>query len=298
MNSAAGGHKLELHAWYTKQRWRELEGEIDKSTVLVGQFTIPLLKILFIVVKYNIKFTTCTVLRVQFSGTENIHFETVQPSPPPLSRTFSSSQTEALYPLNNNFPFFILPEPVITTVLLSVSVNLITLVAVHSLSHVRLFATSWTTAHQASLSLTISWSLLRLMFIESVMPSNQLILYGLLQSFPAIFSNESTVGTTYKCNHTVFVLSWLSYLIKHNVIHVVTCVKFSSFLRVNNILVCVSVCISRILFIHLSMDGYLGCCHHLTIQVWPKYVVATTTRWYVQLWPKSNPLWLYSGSGK
>ena len=53
MNLAAGGRKLELHAWYTKQRWRELEGEIDRSTVLVGQSTIPLLKILFIVVKYN-----------------------------------------------------------------------------------------------------------------------------------------------------------------------------------------------------------------------------------------------------
>ena len=155
--------------------------------------------------------------------------------------------------------------------------NLTTLV-VQSLSCVWLFAPPWTAAHQASLSLTISWSLLKLMFIESVMPSNQLILCRLLQSFPAIFSNESTVGTTYKCNHTVFVLSWLSYLIEHNVIHVVTCVKCSSFLRVNNILVCVSMCINHILFIHLSMDGYFGCCHHLTIQVWPKYVVATTTR--------------------
>ena len=42
---------------------------------------------------------------------------------------------------------------------------------VQSLSHVRLFATPWTVAHQASLSFTISWSLLKLMSIESVMPS-------------------------------------------------------------------------------------------------------------------------------
>ena len=41
---------------------------------------------------------------------------------------------------------------------------------VQSLSCVRLFATPWTTAHQASLSFTISWSLLKLMPIESVMP--------------------------------------------------------------------------------------------------------------------------------
>ena len=48
--------------------------------------------------------------------------------------------------------------------------------SVQSLSHVRLFATSWTAALQASLCITNSWSLLRLMSIELVMPSNHLIL--------------------------------------------------------------------------------------------------------------------------
>ena len=48
--------------------------------------------------------------------------------------------------------------------------------SVQSLSCVRLAATSWTAAHQASLSITNSWSLLKLMSIESVMPSNHLIL--------------------------------------------------------------------------------------------------------------------------
>ena len=43
--------------------------------------------------------------------------------------------------------------------------------SVQSLSHVRLFATLWTAAHQASLSITSSYSLLKLMSIESVMPS-------------------------------------------------------------------------------------------------------------------------------
>ena len=67
---------------------------------------------------------------------------------------------------------------------------------VQSLSHVRLFVTSWITACQASLFFTISWSLLKLMSIESVMPSNHLILCHplLLPSiFPSIrvFSNES-----------------------------------------------------------------------------------------------------------
>ena len=60
-------------------------------------------------------------------------------------------------------------------------------VVVHSPSPVHLFATPWTEARQASLSLTISWSLLKLMFIESVMPSNHLILYHPLFFLPSIF---------------------------------------------------------------------------------------------------------------
>ena len=55
------------------------------------------------------------------------------------------------------------------------------------LSHVQLFVTPWTVAHQASLSITISWSLLKLMSIESVMPSNQLILCRPLLLLPSIF---------------------------------------------------------------------------------------------------------------
>ena len=67
------------------------------------------------------------------------------------------------------------------------------------LSCVRLFVTPWTAARQASLSITNSWSLLRLMSIELVMPSNHLILcYTLLllpSVFPSIrvFSNESVL---------------------------------------------------------------------------------------------------------
>ena len=69
---------------------------------------------------------------------------------------------------------------------------------VQSLSRVRLLALPWTAAHQASLSFTISLSLLKLMSIESVMPSNHLILcHPLLPPsvFPSIrvFSNESVL---------------------------------------------------------------------------------------------------------
>ena len=66
-------------------------------------------------------------------------------------------------------------------------------------SCVQFFATPWTAAHQASLSFTISWSLLKLVSIESVMPSNHLILCHPLLLLPSVFpsirvfSNESAL---------------------------------------------------------------------------------------------------------
>ena len=61
-------------------------------------------------------------------------------------------------------------------------------IAVQSLSHVRLFATPWTAVCQASLSFTISWSLLKFMSIESMMPptiSSFATPFSCHQSFPA-----------------------------------------------------------------------------------------------------------------
>ena len=71
--------------------------------------------------------------------------------------------------------------------------------SVQSLSRVRLFATLWIAARQTSLSITNSWSSLRLASIESVMPSSHLILCRPLPLLPPIppsirvFSNESTL---------------------------------------------------------------------------------------------------------
>ena len=68
-----------------------------------------------------------------------------------------------------------------------------------SVSHVQLFETPWTVAYQASLSFIISWSLLKLMSIELVMPSNHLILCGALLLLPSVlpsirvFSSESAL---------------------------------------------------------------------------------------------------------
>ena len=58
--------------------------------------------------------------------------------------------------------------------------------SVQLLSHVQLFATPWITARQASLSIINSWSLLKLMSVESVMPSRHLILCRLLLLLPPI----------------------------------------------------------------------------------------------------------------
>ena len=75
--------------------------------------------------------------------------------------------------------------------------------SVQSLRHVRLFATSWTAARQASLSITNSQSLLKLMSIESVMPSNHLILCHPLLLQPSIFPSIRVFS-----NEWVFCIRW------------------------------------------------------------------------------------------
>ena len=79
------------------------------------------------------------------------------------------------------------------------SLAFLILSSVQPLSRVQLFVTLWTTACQASLYITNSWSLPKLMFIESLMPSNHLILCHPLLHLPSIFpsirvfSNESAL---------------------------------------------------------------------------------------------------------
>ena len=84
--------------------------------------------------------------------------------------------------------------------------------SVQSLSCVRLFATPWTAARQASLSITNSRSLLKLMSIKPVMPSNHLILCHPLLLPPSIFptirvfSNESDGQKTHEKISTVLII--------------------------------------------------------------------------------------------
>ena len=78
--------------------------------------------------------------------------------------------------------------------------------SVQSLSRVQLFVTPWTAAHQASLPITNSWSLLKLMSIELVMPSNHLILCRPLLLPPSIFPSISVFT-----NESVLHIRWPKY---------------------------------------------------------------------------------------
>ena len=78
--------------------------------------------------------------------------------------------------------------------------------SVQSLSHVRLFVTPWTATHQDSLSITNSQSLLKLMSIKSVMPSNHLILCCPLLLLPSIFPSIRVFS-----NESVLCIRWPKY---------------------------------------------------------------------------------------
>ena len=78
--------------------------------------------------------------------------------------------------------------------------------SVQSLSRVQLFATPWITARQASLSITNSRSSLRLTSIESVKPSNHLILCHPLLFLPSVFPRIRVFS-----NDSVFLISWSKY---------------------------------------------------------------------------------------
>ena len=75
--------------------------------------------------------------------------------------------------------------------------NLIQFSSVQLLSRVLLFGTPWTAAHQASLSVTNSWSLFKLISIESVMPSSHLILCHPLLLLPSVFPSIGPFPTSW-----------------------------------------------------------------------------------------------------
>ena len=83
---------------------------------------------------------------------------------------------------------------------------LLLLLVVQSLSHVQLLVTPWTATRQASLSFTVSWSLLKPMSIESVMPSNHLVLCHPLLLLPSIFPRIRVLS-----DESVLCIRWPKY---------------------------------------------------------------------------------------
>ena len=78
--------------------------------------------------------------------------------------------------------------------------------SVQSFSHVQLFMTPWTAACQDSLSITNSWSLLKLMSIKSVMPSKYLVLCYLFLLLPSVFASISVFS-----NELALHIRWAKY---------------------------------------------------------------------------------------
>ena len=87
------------------------------------------------------------------------------------------------------------------------------LCSVQSLGCVQLFATPWTAAHQASLSITNSWSLLKLMSIELVIPSNHLILCHplLLICHPLLLPPSIFLSSRVFSNESILLIKWPKY---------------------------------------------------------------------------------------
>ena len=123
--------------------------------------------------------------------------------PPLASRTGREWISMVLsYPIGDSFEW----QPWETNTLYSFYQNRETLCFVHSLSHVRLFATPWTAVRQVSLSFTISWSLLRLMSIDLMMPSNYLILCRPLLLLPSVFLSIRVFS-----NELALLIRWSKY---------------------------------------------------------------------------------------
>ena len=123
--------------------------------------------------------------------------------PPLASRTGREWISMVLsYPIGDSFEW----QPWETNTLYSFYQNRETLCFVHSLSHVRLFATPWTAVRQVSLSFTISWSLLRLMSIDLMMPSNYLILCRPLLLLPLVFLSIRVFS-----NELALLIRWSKY---------------------------------------------------------------------------------------
>ena len=144
--------------------------------------------------QWNVRIPTCESLNASQSSVSCGHCSPFLPFALPVA----FQPTQAQYSTTNSGAAYGWCSFSVWLYLLWWSVLQIIAQSVQSLSCVRLFVTPWTAARQASLSITNSWSSIKPMSIESVMPSNRLILCRPLflpSIFPSIrvFSNESAL---------------------------------------------------------------------------------------------------------
>ena len=150
--------------------------------------------------------------------------------------------------------------------------------AVHLLTHVRLFATPWTAAHQASLSITNSYSLLKLMSITLVMPSNCLIL-----CHPLLLLSSILLSIRVFSNESVLRIRWLKYWsFSFSISPANECLEMS-FFRIDQFDLVVQGTLKSLLQHHSSKASVLWCLAFFTVQFSHPYMTMgktiALTRW-------------------
>ena len=156
----------------------------------------------YVITIYNAisEFNTCYLVCLRLSSTQRIFFLSK------VSGTFFPHVRQISTSLGIENFYLMLSGMKIYKWKFNLEVTLVKHSSVQLLSHVRLFVTPWTAACQVSLSITNSWSLLKLMSIESVMPANHLILRCPLLLLPSIFPSIRVFS-----DESVFRIRWPKY---------------------------------------------------------------------------------------
>ena len=145
--------------------------------------------------------------------------------------------------------------------------------SVQSLSHVRLFVSPWTAAHQVSLSITNSQSLLKLMSIALVMPSNHLIPCLPLLLLPSIFPSIRIFS-----NELVICIRWIKYWCFH--FSIIPSNEYSGLisLRIDRLdLLAVQGTLKSLLWHHSSKTSILQCSAFFIVQLLHPYMTTGKT---------------------
>ena len=161
--------------------------------------------------------------------------------------------------------------------------NPFVVVVVQVAGRVWLFVTPWTAAHQASLSLTISQSLPKFMFILSVMPSSHLILWCPLFLLPSIFSSISDFS-----NESAILIRWQRYWTSASASVLPTSIWGWFLLRLTGLLSLLSKGLSGIFSSTSLKASILWCSAFFMVQLSQPNMTAENSLGYIDLCQQSN----------